>query len=442
MDNDHLISLDDTYHKLLEEYNNVQQQIKNLQQRSHYLNKEIYRIYGEMKQLDKNKNNAKDNVDQVVDKTRKTPIKKQLITKKPINKPPINKPSINKQLINKQPFGMQPKYVNKNTKNTFSKKVQTKTNTNTNTNTESKLEFELQTELELELENKLELSTISSDTSEPVIVESEPVIVESSPESQPVEPEPIVIVEPMKVIEPESEPEPIVIVEPMKIVEFEPEPDPVVEPIPILDLSSSSTNSTEFETKLDILESTSEYSYEIVSSTEENNNNDDENILTPDKLSNRNYSDPNKIPNYTKLKTLKVLKVGGKSKYVKLLDGMIIKKKYDRHKPSHVDGYNYEVKILRYLENRSCDYVPRILHLIPEKCIIYMTYCGKSPPRTSSSYKNIISLAQKLDKEHNLARIDENGKKYYKIYINNVCIDDKGKYFLIDFGSTVWQLGQ
>ena len=78
---------------------------------------------------------------------------------------------------------------------------------------------------------------------------------------------------------------------------------------------------------------------------------------------------------FTKLKRKKILQVGGKSKYVWLMEHNIIKKTYHRNQPKQLRRFNNEIKLMQHLSN--CPFVPKILHIDHKAGAIFMTYVGK-----------------------------------------------------------------
>ena len=75
-----------------------------------------------------------------------------------------------------------------------------------------------------------------------------------------------------------------------------------------------------------------------------------------------------------KLKTKKVLQTGGKSKYVWLLEGNVIKKAYKKGDKKQAFRFTREVKLLKHLSN--CPFVPKLLQVDYKQAIIYMSYVG------------------------------------------------------------------
>jgi hypothetical protein len=143
----------------------------------------------------------------------------------------------------------------------------------------------------------------------------------------------------------------------------------------------------------------------------------------------------NNTINFGKLHIISHIKSGGKSKYVQLLENNIIKKKYDYNIQEHIQAYNNEVSILKHLEN--CSFVPKILQLIPEKYLIYMTYCGQRPIENKTTLTEISRLLKILYEEYGVYR-EEDGKISFKINLDNCCYDGTN-YYIIDFGSSNWK---
>ena len=149
---------------------------------------------------------------------------------------------------------------------------------------------------------------------------------------------------------------------------------------------------------------------------------------------------------------VKKLKTGGKSQFVYLLENQIgaklIKKKYSESDPVHLQHFKNEVRILNKL--KVCPFVPKIKKLKREKKTIYMNYCGDSLEllkkedkiTKSESFKyrkQIKRLMKELDEKWGVTRVVD-GEKTYKVNFNNVCRDENGNLYLIDFGSLYWTI--
>lgn len=144
-------------------------------------------------------------------------------------------------------------------------------------------------------------------------------------------------------------------------------------------------------------------------------------------------------------KSQKLIKNGGKSEYVYLLEKdngeLVIKKKYNLQRSNHSTHFKHEITILKKL--KYCPFVPKIIKINSKKGIIYMTYCGKNPQLKKtelSEYKTILSKVMKLlEHKWGIYRVNKQGKKIYEIDSRNVCIKDSN-YYLIDFGSPLWKI--
>mgnify|MGYP003528724151 CR=1 FL=1 len=143
-----------------------------------------------------------------------------------------------------------------------------------------------------------------------------------------------------------------------------------------------------------------------------------------------------------RLKTIREIKKGGKSKYVILLEGNVIKKKYDKTKPEHIKHFEHEVIILNHLKAQGAVEIPNIIATDKEDLTIYMDFCGDNPQDTAVLQQNLAVLMKKFRDIYGLYRYEiVNGNKILvdKIGLHNVCEKD-GKLFLIDFGSNLWVL--
>ncbi|MFC5050366.1 serine/threonine protein phosphatase [Rubritalea spongiae] len=83
-----------------------------------------------------------------------------------------------------------------------------------------------------------------------------------------------------------------------------------------------------------------------------------------------------------------------------------------------------EVEILKALEERGCDYVPKLIEYDLDENILVTTNCGSPAP--SISRKKSDSLFQKLEKEYGVQHDDPEPR--------NVTYDPKaGQFCVIDF---------
>ncbi len=56
--------------------------------------------------------------------------------------------------------------------------------------------------------------------------------------------------------------------------------------------------------------------------------------------------------------------------------------------PMAAERYNNELRILRYLEEKGCDFVPRVLEEHPEKLYLVTTNAGRIAPRIGEEKMN------------------------------------------------------
>lgn len=129
--------------------------------------------------------------------------------------------------------------------------------------------------------------------------------------------------------------------------------------------------------------------------------------------------------------------VGGwHSSAVWLLPGDVVEKRYGNH-AERVKRMEIEIQLLTRLAD--CDFVPKILDIDRSNKIIRMTYCGKPAVESVHLRTTVSTLMKTLEEKWGVYRKDNIGKKAYRLGCNrNVTIDDKGKIFIIDFGSDHW----
>lgn len=88
------------------------------------------------------------------------------------------------------------------------------------------------------------------------------------------------------------------------------------------------------------------------------------------------------------------------------------------------ERFENEVKVLKYLEDKGCPNVPRILETTPEDLFLIMTSCGKRV--TKLSKKKQDSLFQDLEEQFGVRHDDAD--------VRNVTYNDKAGHFcIIDF---------
>jgi hypothetical protein len=123
---------------------------------------------------------------------------------------------------------------------------------------------------------------------------------------------------------------------------------------------------------------------------------------------------------YRNLKEIKTFE-GRHAKFVGLLEHNIVKKSYHQE---HREIFEHEVYCIKRLQNEK--FIPRLLMVDDEKRVIYMSYCGKTV-KNLSKYQHKINKYQKiLDNVYGIHHND--------LRVGNVCIDNKGQIYLIDFG--------
>ena len=139
----------------------------------------------------------------------------------------------------------------------------------------------------------------------------------------------------------------------------------------------------------------------------------------------------------SKLKIIKAFSGRHNSEYVYLLENDIIKKKYSPSNPLHVDHFNREIRILNHL--RKYPYVTKLLHVDFKNMIIYQTYCGPRPNKTTINAMKIRERAQDLHKNWGIVRRQGNSAPIYNIFFGNTAIKD-GEIYFFDFGGDRWHI--
>lgn len=137
-----------------------------------------------------------------------------------------------------------------------------------------------------------------------------------------------------------------------------------------------------------------------------------------------------------KLKKIKTLQKGGKSKYVYLMEHQIVKKAYRRDHSGQKRRFEQEVRILQHL--KDCPFVPKLIKVNRQKCILWMTWVGKTLEETPSNRNALNQKIKELHLEWNLLR-HRNGAPNYQIYIKNGT-KMNNQIYVIDFGSPHYQI--
>ena len=63
--------------------------------------------------------------------------------------------------------------------------------------------------------------------------------------------------------------------------------------------------------------------------------------------------------------------------YVLLLENNIVKKKYSKNSKKGKIHFKREIKYLKYLNEKGCEFVTQLINWDPKNLILWETYCGK-----------------------------------------------------------------
>jgi len=102
-------------------------------------------------------------------------------------------------------------------------------------------------------------------------------------------------------------------------------------------------------------------------------------------------------------------------------DGRVVKK---YHGPNAKERFDNEIKVLRYLEDRKCDFVPRLLSADPEKLQIITTSCGSRVERIDE--KRTKELFDELETKFGVRHDDPDPRNITYRFSD-------GRFCLIDF---------
>lgn len=101
-------------------------------------------------------------------------------------------------------------------------------------------------------------------------------------------------------------------------------------------------------------------------------------------------------------------------------DGKIYKKYLG---PLARERYDNEVRILRFLSEKNCNFVPKLLSRDPQELSIVMSYCGKQATQLSDD--KVSSIFDELESY---------GVKHDDPFLRNITYDDiEGRFCVIDF---------
>jgi len=94
------------------------------------------------------------------------------------------------------------------------------------------------------------------------------------------------------------------------------------------------------------------------------------------------------------------------------------------HGPNAQARFDNEVKVLRYLEEKKCPYVPRLLNADPEKLQIITTSCGSRVERIDE--KRTKELFAELESQYGVRHDDPDARNITYRFSD-------GRFCLIDF---------
>lgn len=95
--------------------------------------------------------------------------------------------------------------------------------------------------------------------------------------------------------------------------------------------------------------------------------------------------------------------------------------------------FETEVKVLRYLEERGCPFVPRVLECDEQKLYMVTTNCG-----------TIVTQISKEKMEQLFAELESYGVRHEDAFSRNITYDpDSGRFCIIDFEfATILETGE
>lgn len=133
---------------------------------------------------------------------------------------------------------------------------------------------------------------------------------------------------------------------------------------------------------------------------------------------------PHNLKYYRSLnKVRKKFNHGKHAKFVGLMEGNVVKKKYSHER---FDVFKTEVEVMKRL--KGCSFVPKLLMVDHQKLTIYLEYCGKTlTAQEMLKYQTRIRKYQQI--------LSEKYQVFHNdIKVGNVCLNSKGQLYLIDFG--------
>jgi hypothetical protein len=140
-----------------------------------------------------------------------------------------------------------------------------------------------------------------------------------------------------------------------------------------------------------------------------------------------------------KLKPIKSMLLGDRSKGVVLLEGGVVAKTYDKNSKAQVGRFNKEVAILRQL--KGCKYVPKLYAVDEANKILFIEFVGKNVQLTRQQKLEVNKALRHIGERYHVFRVKGGKAKfsYRDLFPANICVDGSGNVRCIDFGSNLWQ---
>jgi len=141
-----------------------------------------------------------------------------------------------------------------------------------------------------------------------------------------------------------------------------------------------------------------------------------------------------------KLKPIKSLLLGDRSKGVMLLEHGVVAKSYDKHSKAQVQRFQKEVTILKRL--KGCRSVPQLYGVDDGNKTMWMSYVGRNQPLTRQQKIEVNKVLRHLGEKYHVFRVKGGTAKftYRDLFPANICVDPSGNVKIIDFGSNLWQI--
>jgi len=141
-----------------------------------------------------------------------------------------------------------------------------------------------------------------------------------------------------------------------------------------------------------------------------------------------------------RLKPIKSMLLGDRSKGVVLLERGVVAKTYDRSSKAQVGRFDKEVAVLKQLQ--GCKYIPKLYKVDDSNKTIYMEYVGKNVELTKEMKATVGIALKHIGERYRVFRVKDGKARFtYKdLFPQNICVDAAGNVKLIDFGSSLWQI--